>query len=346
MNIFDDLNRCKTKWGVSNKKIPVTYFKPTEENALRFNRLLEFCRQNDYYDLQLTEKGNISKKGFILPAYSYTWSRMGAQLLIIDEYSYKIQFRAELDKDSKGRTMTGTRAYFAFKNMCLENGINLDDYAIENGKEVKDTIEKPLVRLTENGLFDAKYMHVNHIDFHSSYPSGLINHYPEFEPVIRKLYEGRNTHPEYKQILNLTIGMMHSRLLGYKFSELAKKAIEDNNRRVLELSERLEESGRIPLLYNTDGIWYYGEVYHGEGEGKDLNQWSNDHVNCVFRMRSTCAYEYIEDNVYKPVVKGVMPLDKKLPRDKWKWGDIYKGNILTFSFSDLGILIIEGDNYE
>ena len=114
----------------------------------------------------------------------------------------------------------------------------------------------------------------------------------------------------------------------------------------MELSERLEESGRIPLLYNTDGIWYYGEVYHGEGEGKDLNQWSNDHVNCVFRMRSTCAYEYIENNVYKPVVKGVMPLDKKLPRDKWKWGDIYKGNILTFSFSDLGILIIEGDNYE
>ena len=57
------------------------------------------------------------------------------------------------------------------------------------------------------------------------------------------------------------------------------------------------------------------------------------------------AYEFIENGQYYPVMRGISPLDKVKPRSEWKWGDIYVGSILTFSFSYIGIIIAGGDNY-
>jgi hypothetical protein len=105
-----------------------------------------------------------------------------------------------------------------------------------------------------------------------------------------------------------------------KWAHLSKDAISDNNKRVLNLVERLEKAGRTVLLLNTDGIWYDGPVYHGEGEGSGLGEWSNDHIHCQFRMAGAGAYEYIEDGVYHPVIRGIPNTTKT----KWEWGDIYK----------------------
>ena len=66
-----------------------------------------------------------------------------------------------------------------------------------------------------------------------------------------------------------------------------------------ELAKQLKDSGRMVLAYNTDGIWYCGEIYHGEGEGNGLGQWSNDHTNCTIRFKSAGSYEYIENGKYR-----------------------------------------------
>ena len=97
----------------------------------------------------------------------------------------------------------------------------------------------------------------------------------------------------------------------------------------IDIVKKLEESGRTVLLLNTDGVWYNGPLYHGEGEGSGLGQWQNDHKNCQFRMASAGAYEFIEKGIYYPVIRGI-PNDTKT---EWKWGDIYKEKAVPSIFS-------------
>lgn len=345
-NLFEGLEFSKTSYDINKFKIPKTYLKPNSENAKLFNKLLQYCRKNEYRELKLTEKGTITRKGLILPAYNYSWCKLGCELIIINERCYRIQFRAEPPKDSHDNLITGTKAYARFKAICLQNfGIDLNSYAITNGELINETIEKVPIKLGKGAMLDVTYKNVHHADFHSSFPAGLKNAYPEFAPVVNFLYENRKEVPEYKHILNLSIGYMHSKLCNYKLAHLAKAAIEDNNKRVHLLAAELIINGRLPLLYNTDGIWYTGDVFSNEDEGTDCGQWSNDHVNCQLRIKSEGAYEFIENGQYYPVMRGISPLDKVKPRSEWKWGDIYVGSILTFSFSYIGIIIAGGDNY-
>ena len=84
----------------------------------------------------------------------------------------------------------------------------------------------------------------------------------------------------------------------------------------------------MPILYNTDGVWYYspnGKPYHGEGEGKGIGCWENDHLDCKWRAKSKGCYEFIEEGKYSPVVRGLTKYDKIKPdRTTWEWGDIFK----------------------
>ena len=87
------------------------------------------------------------------------------------------------------------------------------------------------------------------------------------------------------------------------------------------------------IARSTDCIWYEGEIYHGEGEGKALGEWSNDHTNCTFRAKSKGVYEYIENGKYTVVARGYYELDKIKPRDLWSWGDIYNtGKIYKWAY--------------
>ena len=177
-----------------------------------------------------------------------------------------------------------------------------------------------MIGAKRNVFYDMIFEGVNHIDFHSSYAGGLANTHPEFKPILTKLFEKREEKEEYKNILNFSIGFMQSeKCCKAKWAHLSRDAIKDNNDRIKKLTEELEKRGRIILTYNTDGIWYKGPVYHGAGEGSGLGEWHNDHVNCKFRAKSAGAYEFIENGVYNPVVRGVSNECKV----KWEWGDIY-----------------------
>ena len=204
-----------------------------------------------------------------------------------------------------------------------------------------------MICLERDSSANRTYENVHHIDFHNSYPAGLCNAYPEFLPVIKPIYDERKEPGKEKinkAILNYTIGFMQS-MTGCKakWAHLSKAAIADNNKRIRELADRLRNSGRVILSYNTDGIWYTGEVYHGAGEGKDLGQWENDHINCKFRAKSAGCYEFIENGNYKAVVRGMTTLDKIKDRNTWQWGDIYDEscNPIKYYFKE-NIGIIKG----
>ena len=145
------------------------------------------------------------------------------------------------------------------------------------------------------------------------------------------------------EIGKFTIGYMQSKYCHYSLSKLSRDAIKVNNNKIRKLSEDLIKSGRTILLYNTDGIWYTGDIYHGENEGPDLGQWRNDHTDCILRIKSAGAYEFIEDKVYHPVVRGYTNLDKLKDRSQWEWGDIFNATEVIYKLTKDGITNIKGD---
>ena len=324
-----------------------TYLKFNESYEV-WNQVYNFLYNNpDFKIIKRTKSGGIAKgcKSITqnMVSYDVKHSSSCARITIILGQTIYV-LTCGRDSSSQEREVQPASAWRIFKEECIKNDINLDNYKIENGLEVKKEVPSPLIRF-KNKYKDVILYNVHHIDFHNSYPAGLCNTHTEFKKVIEPLYKLRNIKPENKAILNYSVGCMHSKKFPWRaqWAHLAKDAITDNNNRILELSKRLEESGCIILGYNTDGIWYRGNIYHGQGEGDNLGQWHNDHTNCKFRAKSDGVYEYIENGIYHPVVRGSTHLDAIEPdRSNWKWGDIYNNPLYVFRFVE-GVGIVRDE---
>lgn len=314
-----ELKKAKLILNPNYNLIPVNQFKMNDEGMNIFNEELKKCK--GYNKIERTFFGGISTKT-IFPAYDVRDTTSCVELTILDKSGmFRIQFRNSGEKEKKA--LSGHKCFLKFRSLCLKYNINLDDYIDSNGEETKKEIEKYIIKLENDAFCDVEFK-AHHIDFHSSFPSGLVLTHPEFRPVIEELYNKRKENPEYKLILNSTIGYMQSMpCCKAKWAKLSRDAINNNNERIRELANRLIKSGRVILAYNTDGIWYTGDIYHGEGEGSTIGTWENDHLNVKIRFKSAGSYEFIENNVYYPVVRGHTLLDEKKPRSEWKWGDIY-----------------------
>lgn len=319
--------------------IPVSNFDITKEGAKKFNKIFLWLKKQNLYKLERTPSGSIKNGPHVKrPAWDIKTNHYCVELTVVMEgKAWRIQFRTKLPKG-----MSGKAAFTKFKRLLLKDGVDLEQYAIDNGEEVKKEIEHYLVKPYHRFYIDKIYEKAHHIDFHSSFAGGLANTHPEFRKTLEWLYENREKDEINKNILNFSIGYMQS-IAGCKarWAHLSKDAIADNNKRLLEIVEKLEKSGRTVLLLNTDGVWYNGALYHGEGEGSGLGQWQNDHINCKFRMASAGAYEYIEDKTYHPVIRGI-PNDTKT---NWEWGDIYKEKAIPsiFSFTEEEGVKLDGE---
>lgn len=315
-----------------------------DSDVNEFNMIMRSLRESDLNTLQRTPTSTI--KQCINNCYAYdieitkSYSRV---TVIIGSKHWCFKIGGGIDHEDDGRAMSGSRAFQEFRRLCEKEGINLEDYYIANGKEVKNQIEKRLIYFKDE--FKYRVIEgVHHIDLNASYPSGLIKYHPEFTPVIVNLYKRRKTSQKAKTVLVAAIGYMQSRYLGYKLAHLARDANNDNNEVIRELTTRLQSKGYIIIGYNTDGIWYYGgEPYHGVGEGHRLGEWKNDHINCKFRAKSDGAYEFIEDGHYNVVYRGSTNLDSTKSRSDWEWGDIFKTSIIQYKYDkDKGEFV----NYE
>ena len=312
---------------------------PTPENAEIFKEIYQFVVSTDMNILERSPSGSIRRGPRYLRnlyAYDIRKSSLGVMLTIsLDGYLRVIKFGLYKPEDSP--EIYPTQAFKRFTEKCLEHGIDLESYAIDNGHEVRAATEAAFIDMSvKHTEKDKGLKNVHHLDFHSSYPAGLANTHPEFRPVMEYFYNIRKTDPAAKFLMNSGIGFMCTEKFGFraKYAHLRKDAVEDNNRRIEEMRLRLILSGRRIIGHNTDGIWYQGEIYHGPGEGKGLGEWENDHINCLFRAKSDGAYEFIEDGVYHAVQRGQTTLDGVKPRDKWEWGDIFKTSIIGWKFDN------------
>lgn len=323
---------------------PICYnFK--DEDVEEFNNIIAFLEDSDLNKLERTKSGAI-KQGKMGSNNYYAWdlqyNRIGIRITVsIDGYVWVFKCGA-FTKAEDNIGIYPNVAFNILKADLKEDGVDLDKYKISNGKEVKANIEKPLIQMHyPNEILYNCY----HIDFHNSYPAGLCNTHPEFRNTIEKIYNERMiTTNEYdkrklKAILNVSIGWMQSYKPDKKryaeWAHLAKDAIHDNNKRICDLALKLELSDGKILGFNTDGIWvqFKNKLYHDEHEGAKLGEWAYDHFNCTFRAKSDGVYEFIEDGKYHVVCRGLTTYDLTEPdRDKWQWGDIYKGDLLLYKF--------------
>ena len=312
---------------------------PTEENAKIFNEISEFVHKSDLNILERTKSGAIRKgpkylKNFY--AYDVVKSSLGLTLTIsLDGYLRVIKFG--LYKKEEAPDVYPVVAFARMKEVLLDTGVDLEDYAIDNGHEVRAATPPAPIKMYQYHTEKSRPLtNVHHLDFHSSYPAGLANTHPEFRPAMEYFYKLRKIDPVAKFIMNSGIGYLCTEKNGFRarFAHLRKDAVEDNNRRIDELTMRLLMSGRLIIGHNTDGIWYQGDIYHGDGEGPGLGEWENDHVNCLFRAKSDGAYEFIENGVYHPVVRGQTTLEAVKPREQWEFGDIYKTGVKAWKFDD------------
>lgn len=319
---------------INKLDLPLNQIPITEEGMETFNSIIDLLENNGFGPMVLTRSHGICKKRWIRNiacTYAVYQTNSFIELIIASveyKYSFRIQFRRPFEKDKK--EMSGNRSWLKFVGICKKFNVDITDYAIDNGLEVKETI--PSAMIDCNPLFkNVTLKNVHHIDIHSAHMAGVAEAFPKIRPVIEECYNRRKEDTAYKSIMTHTWGFMQSEWIGYRYSHLSKAGIESTNRKVSELTELLKKSGRTVLLHNTDGIWYKGDVFHGENEGNKLGQWSNDHINCTLRYKSKGTYEYIEDGKYNVVARGLYALDRIKAREDWTWGDIYKtGDSIEF----------------
>ena len=307
---------------------------PTKDGAKEFNKVYQELLKSDLGELKRTPSGAIAKNQFYCwdirnnPTASKLTILIGGKLWVV-QLGYS-------GKENDG--LAPYKAFTMFEDKCYEYGIELEDYALPGaGAAIKETIEKPFIFIDKK-YWDKTLYNVHHIDFHSSYPAGLVNTHPEFRPVVEYFFNNRKSKPEYKAVLNYTIGMMQSlrnKIVNARYAILSRDAIKDNNDRIRALLNILLQNDYEIIGCNTDGIWYKGEtLYHGEGEGDKLGEWSNDHTFCKFRAKSNGCYEFVENNVYTPVMRGCSTLDMDKPRSEWEWGDIYRTSAYVLTFEE------------
>lgn len=338
------LNNVDIRKDLNYFKIPITVVDQTTAGVKQFNDIYLWLKDSDFNYIVRTPSGGISidRKNFKPPMWDYREISAGIEITLVTvTNAYRIQYRKGDTQIVNDRVLSGRKAFSIFRAICERTGIDLEKYAVENGFEIKKTIPSPLI-WADRMLLNETFSNVHHIDLHAAYPSGLAITHPEFRPLIEMLYHNRKTDATKKDVLNYTVGMMQSRIIGAVFAQLSKDAIIWAKEKVLEIAAKVKENNGVILLYNTDGFWYQGDIYHGEGEGLGLGEWSNDHCDCIFRMASKGKYEYIENGVYKPVVRGKTSYDDILPRAEWNWGDIYNCSCAVAEFDEeLGLIITE-----
>ena len=320
------------------------YLKPNDLTMEEFNEVYFSIKSWGWRRLVRTKSGGISidKKKFFGRGWDVEATNACVDLILISGcYYWHFMFKQPTGKDEEF-PISGTIAFRALCRELEKDGVDLETLAITNGKEIKQEIESPKIGLYDENIRNRTYSNAHHVDFHSSHPAGMAKYYPELQPTIERIYEQKQNiidhdswdYKLYKTIMNASWGMFQSQYKGYKWAHIARDGIKDTNDRLNELTARLIAAGRTILAWNTDGIWYCGEPYHGEGEGEELGQWSHDHINCRIRFKSAGCYEFEDKGKYHPVIRGYTSLDQLKPRNEWKWGDIYHTAPFKYKFTE------------
>lgn len=319
-------------------KFPIVHLPFNHEGLLKYNMVIKYLQE----ELKLKENVFLftPSGGVCVYRDGYGIKRYTTGYEIVFRYGplcVRILFDT-FNKDGKKTEVGGRYAFVELNKEFKKDGIDLMDYVTDKGEEIKNTIPAPLICTGGCLELNKVYEHVHHLDLHSAYASGISATYPELKPTYDRLYANRLKSKAQKQriksLFTNSTGYFQSKFctLGgheYALSPLAKAAMVWTKQTVADKAQKLIKAGYVPLLFNTDGIWYakikdgesiISDPYEDEDKGEYLGQYANDHINCKFRVKSKGSYEFIENGEYKPVVRGV----PKSVTQNWNWGDIYK----------------------
>lgn len=331
---------------LNKNRIPINNL--TFENLEEFNNIYFYAR--DHFQLVKATQSqgisnNISER--FLEKYIINKGNQRFELIIIcAEGCYRFILQNKKHKDNEISGQDACRVLYSFAD---KYNIDLSKYAVKDGFDIKKEIERPHIEVLQNLVLGIPLKNVYHMDFKSSYASRICEAYPELRLMYIDIYNQRkDNNGFYKHVLTNSIGCWQSaycvdyktkyKTEPYQFANLSKIAINGTRAKIEKMIKKLENSNRVPLLTNTDGIWYYSErgPYHDEDEGNELGNWENDHIDCEFLMTGPGAYQYVEDGVCHTVVRGLCDLDAIEPdRDKWQFGDIKKiGSLWTYTFDE------------
>lgn len=318
--------------------IPRTYIAATTENAAWFNNVLDALDNISAKHICRTPSGNISSahltdKRFSPPCYDVQCGNRSFELtLVIKCGMARILFGAYESVNGK-QVYPGYRGWELFVRTIKEQfcpSLDRVKQTKSQGLAAKQLIPKPMIGVwgaTQTGKA-AIYTNVHHLDLHSAHCAGMAAAHPEYVPAFEYIYKKRKgseaANKEYKMALTRIWGYAQSAGVGYAYADWSRQGLEWTNKQVRDMTVKLIKNGRKVLLHNTDGIWYQGEIWHDPNEGDGLGQWANDHTGCTLRIKSDGAYEYLENGKYKAVVRGRTRLDSIIPRDNWRWGDIWQ----------------------
>ena len=138
-----------------------------------------------------------------------------------------------------------------------------------------------------------------------------------FKVMMDYLYENRQEHPEFKQYMNLSIGMFHKNK-NPKFSYLAAVVLLRCSWVMNERLKKLENSGCSPLLVNTDSIAWIGDDISLTTTQKSLGAFVMEHIDCEMIICSPKKYQWKDGEMVNTTWAGVKGIKEK----NLKFGDI------------------------
>lgn len=321
----------------------------TIESTTEFNAIVKACEKYIDHKMEFTPSNAIkmARQYTKHEGWGVRYTSKGIPELII--ISFRGMWRFQYRGAGKKPPEYGTQSWKNFTKDCKEAGINLEEIAVpaEQAMQVKNSIPKPHIKCLRKGYIDKELDNVHFIDLHSAYPTGIAEEFPQLRPVLYKYYtlrrkykaEGKVKQEEkMKQRLVNISGMSESEFVKYRYSKMAKAAKERTNQKLEALIQEITEAGSTPILTNTDGIYYRGELHKFANEGDDMGQ-LQPKTTTKFRMKSAGAYEYLDEKgKYHCSLRGRTALDLVKRREDWSWGDIYQtGAVIKFTYNYMNL---------
>ena len=334
------LSKSKTYLHAANKdNVIPNYDVSLDEINREYNYWLSY-KPNLVYNKNLTYSGQLSKANFNYGVW-YILNNQFFKLFVscvdAEDIPCAYQLRFRINDTDFGREISGRDSFQRFRAELKRDGVDIENFAISNGKELKSAIDfgNPVIQFNES-IKDKVIDNVHHVDMASAYMYFAGIYHPEWEKTIRRIYDLRKSDSIYKHILTHACGFFQSQYCilnghGYALADVASFAIRNTAIAVKKMAKELTNYGFKILAFNTDGVWFHGdlkllpqEIFEKFTQKKEIGKFSIDHKNCTIRFKSVGAYEYMENGKYTPVVRGLTRYDRAgLARDNWKWGYIY-----------------------
>ena len=156
------------------------------------------------------------------------------------------------------------------------------------------------------------------------------------EDVFEELYEGRKNHPEYKGVMNMTIGMFHRKKTRFDSENLWPLAAAIKfrcNKRIVDTCEWLEQRGQKPILINTDSIMWEGTYTDAFSDmfshEKKLGNFTYEYKSCRAVMRSSKIYQIQDKETGETITRWSGSHTKKYT-GMLEFGQIWQESVYEF----------------